>query len=128
MKFGNLLVVVLLGSALAVGILAFSAPLSAKPGWQYPAQGELALSPEQREQIANLRAAFRDRVKRLDWSVTDGQHAPATMQKARELRIALREEIREVLTNEQLNHLRSGAGSCPHGGQAVKRQSATLYL
>ena len=128
MKFMNLLFVLLLGSALGIGILAFSAPLSAKPGWQHPAQGELALSTEQREQIANLRAAFRDRVNNLDWSVTDGQHAPGTLQQARELRLALRAEIRDVLTEAQLNHLRSSAGSCPHSGQTVKRQSATLYL
>ncbi|MEE4297093.1 MAG: hypothetical protein V2J20_10830 [Wenzhouxiangella sp.] len=128
MKSINMLVVLFLGSALGIGILALSAPLSAKPGWQHPAQGELALSAEQRDQIANLRAAFRDRLKNLDWAVTDGEHAPGTLQQARELRLALREEIRDLLTEAQLNHLHSSARACPHGGQTVKRQSATLYL
>jgi Spy/CpxP family protein refolding chaperone len=128
MKLSNLLLVLILGGTLGLGILAFSAPIAAKPGWQHPAQGELALTSEQREQIANLRAAFHDRVKNLDWSLQDGEHASDTLQEARELRIALRQEIRDVLTDAQREHLRSTRSSCPYGGVPVQRQSATLYL
>ena len=128
MKLSKLLFTLLIGVALGIGILVFSAPISAKPGWQHPAQGELALTAEQREQISNLRAAFHERIKGLDWSVTDGQHAPDTLREARELRLALRAEIKDVLSDEQLAHLRSMRKSCPHGGEAAQPQTTTLYL
>ena len=128
MKLTHWLAIVLFGTALGLGALALSAPISAKPGWQHSAQSELALTDEQRAQIANLRAAFRDQVKSLDWSVEDGEHAPTTLQQARELRMALREEIRDVLTDAQLDHMRSQRSACPHGSAIAKPKSTTLYL
>jgi hypothetical protein len=134
MKAANILTVILLGSALGTGTLIFSSPTEAEAGWQHSERGTLALTSEQRQQIANLSDAFHDRIKGLDWSVQDGSHDPNTLRTARELRLALRAEIRDVMTQEQLEHIHSARKTCPHGGQAnpgpqpVKTDSATLYL
>jgi len=130
MKISNVLAVLLLGSALGFGILSLSAPSLAGAGWQGSANTDLALSGEQREQIANLRAAFHDRIKSLNWAVRDGNHDRETLREARELRMALRAEIRNVMTKEQLEHMKSARKTCPHGGQPqpVQANSATLYL
>lgn len=128
MKLTSLLFVLLVGTALGLGALALAAPIAAGPSSQHSAQNQLALTDQQRSQIANLRAAFRDRVKNLDWRVTDEGHAPKTLQQTRELRIALREEIKEVLTEAQLNHMRAQRSACPRGSADTKPQSATLYL
>ncbi len=125
----NALIVV---GCLAVLALVLSSPIAAKPGWAQPDHGDLALSGEQREQIANLRGAFHERIKELDWSVREGGHDPETLQRARELRLALRAEIRDVLTQQQLEHMESASKRCPHGGkrgiQPVRQQTTTLYL
>jgi hypothetical protein len=128
MKISSMLTVLLLGTALGLGVLALSAPIAAKPGWSQPDSSELRLTGEQREQIANLRAAFHARLKSLDWSIKDGQHGADTLREARELRMALREEIQDVLTEDQRNHLHSQTKRCPRGGMPVERQTTTLYL
>jgi len=128
MNISRVLTILLLGTALGFGILALSAPIAAKPGWSQPDSSDLTLTGEQREKIANLRAAFHERVKGLDWSIKDGEHAADTLRKARELRMALREEIQDVLTDEQLSHLHSHSKRCPHGGTPAERQATTLYL
>ncbi len=130
MKISNVLTVLLLGSALGFGVLSLTAPTQAGVAWQAPADADLALSAKQREQIANLRAAFHDRVKSLDWGVRDGSHDRETLREARELRLALRAEIRSVMTDEQLEHMKSARKTCPHGGRAqpVQTDNATLYL
>lgn len=121
-----------LAAVLVVLALLFASPILAKPGWSHPAPGDLALSAQQREQISNLRSAFGHKLKALDWSVGDGGHAPETLQQARELRLALRAEIRDILTAEQLARMDSAHRSCPHGGkpdmQPVRHQTTTLYL
>ena len=134
MKAANILTVLLLGSALGTGVLIFSSPTEAEANWQHSDRGTLALTGEQREQIADLSDVFHDRIKSLDWSVQDGNHDPDTLRAARELRLALRAEIREVMTQEQLEHIHSARKTCPRGGQAhpgpqpVQADSATLYL
>jgi hypothetical protein len=121
-----------LTAALVVLALLFTSPILAKPGWSHPAHGDLALSSEQRNEIRNLRGAFHDKLKALDWTVDEGGHAPETLQQARELRLALRAEIRDVLTSEQLERMGSANRSCPHGGkgdaQQVRQQGTTLYM
>ncbi|MEE4296442.1 MAG: hypothetical protein V2J20_07485 [Wenzhouxiangella sp.] len=121
-----------LASALIALALLVASPILAKPGWSHPAHGDLALSAEQRDQIRNLRGAFHDKLKALDWTVNESGHAPDTLRQARELRLALRAEIRDVLTPEQLERMSSAHGRCPHGGkggaQQVRQQSTTLYL
>jgi len=124
--------VLLVAALVALAVLTAS-PISAKPGWSHPVLGNLDLSREQQAQIQNLRSAFRDQFKSLDWSVQDGGHAPETLQQARELRIALRAEIREVLTDEQRQAMDSARRGCPHHGKAAparadQPQSGTLYL
>lgn len=121
-----------LAAVLVVGSLLFVSPILAKPGWSHPTPGDLALSAEQREQINNLRSAFSHKLKSLDWSVEEGGHAPETLQRARELRMALRAEVRDILTAEQLKRMDSARRSCPHGGKPdmlpVRQETATLYL
>ncbi|MFP4277649.1 MAG: hypothetical protein ACLFQ2_09515 [Wenzhouxiangella sp.] len=132
MKRAQVIYALAVTGCLVVLALAFSSPIAAKPGWSHPGHGDLALSSEQRKQIANLRGAFHERIKALDWSVEDGSHDPATLQQARELRLALRAEIREVLTDAQLEHMESAGKRCPRGGQPeirpVRQQTTTLYL
>ncbi|MFW5815433.1 MAG: hypothetical protein ACOCVP_01130 [Wenzhouxiangella sp.] len=132
MKQAHVLNALAIAACLAALALVFSSPIAAKPGWSDPARGDLALSGEQRDQIANLRGAFHDRIKDLDWSIHDGEHDPKTLQQARELRLALRAEIRDVLTAKQLEHMDSARKRCPHGGapekQPVRQQTNTLYL
>ncbi|NDY94187.1 hypothetical protein [Wenzhouxiangella limi] len=132
MKKAHILNVLLVAGSLAVLALVFSSPIAAKPGWSNPEPGGLALSGAQRDQIANLRGAFHEKIKDLDWSVDDSGHDPETLQRARELRLALRAEIRDVLTEEQLEHIDSAQKRCPHGGkreqQPVRQQTTTLYL
>lgn len=124
----NLIVIV---SALAA-IVLLAGPLAAKPG-SHPVLGQLDLSQEQQQEIQNLRSAFRDQVDSLDWSVTNGGHAPETMQQWRELRMALRAEIREVLTDEQRQAMDAvRRGSCPYSGKVApartQQQTTTLFL
>lgn len=129
-KLSVLNILVLTAALMAFGLLV--SPLAAKPG-SHPVLGQLDLTQEQQQQIQNLRSAFRNQFDTLDWSVENGGHAPETLQQARELRMALRAEIREVLTDEQRQAMdASRRGSCPHSGKAtpvrVQQQTTTLYL
>jgi len=132
MKFSQFATAVALTLSLSVLVMAFSSSSQARPGWSQPAHGDLSLTTEQRNQIANLRGAFHDQIKALDWSVQDGGHDPATLQQTRELRLALRAEIRELLTAEQLEHMDSAHRRCPGGDKPgvrpVRQQTTTLYL
>lgn len=113
-------------------LVLLAGPLAAKPG-SHPVLGQLELSQQQQQQIQNLRSAYREKLNTLDWSVNDGAHAPETLQQWRELRIALRAEIREVLTEDQRQALdASSRKSCPYSGQAtpvrVQQRTNTLFL
>ncbi len=122
----------LLLAALAALAFLVASPISAKPGWSHPVLGQLELSSEQQNEIQNLRSAFRDQFRGLDWSYDEGGHSSETLQQARELRIALREEIREVLTEQQRELMDSARKGCPYSGKrapaSASPQSATLYL
>lgn len=125
----NLIVIV---SALAT-VFLLAGPLAAKPN-SHPVLGQLELSQDQQQQIANLQSAFREQVSELDWSVVNGSHAPETLQQWRELRIALRAEVRDVLTEEQqqvADAMRRGV--CPYSGKvaparAQQPTTTTLFL
>ena len=124
----NLIVMV---SALAT-VFLLAGPLAAKPN-SHPVLGQLELNPDQQRQIENLQSAFREQIGELDWSVSDGGHAPETLQQWRELRIALRAEIREVLTDEQRQAMDAvRRGSCPYSGKAapvrVQQPTTTTLL
>ncbi len=123
----NFIVVV---SALAVFVL-LAGPLAAKPS-SHPVLGQINLTEEQRQEIQNLRGAFRDEVDSLDWSVTEEGHDAETLQQWRELRMALRDEIREVLTEEQREAMDAARrGTCPYSGKtapASTEQTTTLFL
>ncbi|MGY6553291.1 MAG: hypothetical protein ACXIUM_02095 [Wenzhouxiangella sp.] len=124
--------VIVIVSALAT-IFLLAGPLAAKPN-AHPVLGQLELSQDQQQQIANLQSAFRAQVGDLDWSLVDGVHPPETVQQWRELRIALRAEIREVLTEEQRQIADAmRAGVCPHSGKATPARvqqpsTTTLFL
>lgn len=132
MKNRFALTATILAALLVALAVLFTSPTLAKPGWSHPAQGDLTLSAEQRDRISNLRGAFHDKLKALDWTVDENGHASETLQQARELRLALRAEIRDVLTPAQLERMDSAHRSCPHGGkreiQPVRQQTTTLYL
>lgn len=122
---------------MALGLLMvnplLASSLSSKPGGSHPVLGGLELSDEQQQQIRNLRSAFRDQVNALDWSVENGAHSPQTLRQARELRMALRAEVREVLTEEQRQAMDAARrGSCPHSGRVApvrtQQRTSTLFL
>ncbi len=122
-------------AAVSLFVLTVSpTPVTAKPGWSMENHPMLGLTEEQRDYIDDLRAIYRERIGELDWSVTEEGHAPETLQEARELSAALRAEIREVLTDEQREAMKSYRASCPHSGQRgsrkqqIDRTSGTLYL
>ena len=110
-------------AAVSLFVLTVSpTPVTAKPGWSMENHPVLGLTEEQRDYINNLRAAYRERIGELDWSVTDNGHPPETLQEARELRAALRAEIRDVLTDEQHEAMKRNQFSCPHSGQRGSRK------
>ncbi len=122
-------------AAVSVLVLTVSpSPVTAKPGWSMENHTVLGLTEEQRDYIDDLRSAYRERIGELDWAVTEDGHPPETLQEARELRAALRAEIREVLTDEQREAMKGKQAACPHSGQRgsqtrqINRSSGTLYL
>lgn len=123
------LLVLLCGLALAA-----AGPISAKPGWSHPGQEapSSSFTAEQRDHIRNLHSAYRAALSELDWSIGEHGHAPETMQKARELRMALRAEIFDVLHRDSQAAKSSEKGTCPYSGRAMPvrfdTDAATLYL
>jgi len=133
MKKVSFLSTVLVLAALG-GLALFAAgPISAMPGWSHPghASPSIAVTEEQREHIRNLHSAYRAALSNLDWRIADNGHAPETMQQARELRMALRAEIAEVLDRGG-EVAGAGEGACPYSGHAkpvrFKVDANTLYL
>ena len=131
-QFSAIVFAGLLAALIGFGLSA--APVTAKPGWSMENHPVLGLSEEQRDYIADLRAAYRDRIRDLDWSVTDDGHSSDTLREARALRSALRAEIQEVLTDEQREAMQRSRSTCPHSGKGaptpvrVEQSSGTLYL
>ena len=102
------------------------------PGWSHPGHDGLTISETQREQIRNLHDAYRAALSSLDWSVDEDGHSSETMQQARELRIALRAEIMDVLQRGDSGRAPAGEGTCPWSGKKIPAKSQsnaeTLYL
>lgn len=114
------------------GIALVAGPISAMPDWPHPAHEGISLSDKQRDQIRNLHSAYRAALSNLDWSVGENGHSSETMQQARELRIALRAEIMDVLRRGDTRQGSTPEGVCPYSGKPtpVKFESDadTLYL
>ena len=130
-----------LGAALLLAVLGglalFAAgPTSAMPGWSHSGQTDSpahpSISEEQRDQIKALHSAYRAALSQLDWSIDDNGHAPDTMQQAKELRMALRAEISDVLRRGSDAMASSSETGCPYGGQRKPVKFAdnaqTMYL
>ncbi len=122
-------VTVLMAVALLSALAFAAAPIAAMPGWSKDTSGVVPITEQQRDQIQNLHRAYRAAIANLDWSVSENGHASETMQQARELRIALRAEILDVIHRD--GQAAQSAG-CPYGGKAqpvrVDRDTDTLYL
>lgn len=121
----------LLAAALG-GIALLAAPISAMPGWSHPSHAGPAISEEQRDQIRNLHSAYRAALSSLDWSVDESVHSSETMQRARELRVALRAEIVDVLQRGDSRQGSAHEGTCPYSGRTTpvssRSNADTLYL
>lgn len=133
MRKGSFLNAALVLASLGAIALVSPGPISAMPGWSHPghASPSIAIPEEQREHIRNLHSAYRAALSDLDWSVGEKGHAPETMQKARELRMALRAEIFDVLHRDS-EATGSAKGGCPYSGGKTpvrfKVDANTLYL
>lgn len=125
----------------ALGGLAFVAagPTAAMPGWSHPDRPDASGNPpvasindEQREEIRQLHGAYRAALAELDWSVGQNGHASETMQQARELQMALRAEIFDVLHRDSEATSSTDEGGCPYSGRAIPvkldSDAPTLYL
>ena len=81
--------------------------------------------------IRALHGAYRAAVGELDWSVGENGHAPETVEQARDLRMALEAEIREVLERGTMKALRAASVSVPtveRHGRVSESKGLTLYL
>jgi Spy/CpxP family protein refolding chaperone len=111
--------------------LVTAGPTSAMPGWGDGHAG-MSITQEQREQIRNLHSAYRAALSNLDWSVDENGHSSETMQQARELRIALRAEIMDVLNRGKQPAASTPEGTCPYSGETqpvrLESNANTLYL
>lgn len=127
-KFKLIGVSFLLAAATALALVT-AGPSSAMPGWSSEGHGGMSISQQQREQIRNLHSAYRAALSNLDWSVTENGHSSETMSKARELKIALHEEIMDVLNR---GGEVAGEGTCPYSGKQrpvrLESDADTLYL
>jgi len=120
--------------ALSLGALALVtvSPTLAMPGWSNSDGSEDSIKSEQREQISALHSAYRAALAELDWSVGENGHAPETMLQARQLQLALRAEIFDVIHRDRKAANSSRDGACPYSGQPkpvkVDGSTRTLYL
>lgn len=124
---------VLLLLALIGGLtLVTSSSSSATPGLTSPGHAAPSINAQQRDLIRALHGAYRAAVAELDWSVGENGHAPETVEQARDLRMALEAEIREVLERGNDKGTSSGARVRPYSGQtrpgSSESKSLTLYL
>lgn len=119
--------------AAIVGIMiAASGPTSAMPGWSKPGASKILITTEQRDHIRNLHAAYKAAVANLDWSVDETGHAPETMRQARDLRLALRAEIIDVIHHSTAVSESSSEPACPYSGKTtpvrLENDGQTLYF
>ena len=126
--FGIFLLLALVGGVM----LVTSSSSSATPGLTQPGHAAPSINAQQRDMIRALHGAYRAAVAELDWSVDENGHSPATVEQARDLRMALEAEIREVLERGADEGTSSGERIRPYSGQTrpVKLESKdpTLYL
>ncbi|HMB37547.1 MAG TPA: hypothetical protein VKO85_00575 [Wenzhouxiangellaceae bacterium] len=108
-------------AALSGLALVAAGPTSAMPGWLDSGQASLSSHPsineKQRDQIKALHSAYRAALSKLDWSTGENGHSPDTMQQAKELRMALRAEISDVLRRGSEVAGSSSESGCPYSGQ-----------
>jgi len=130
--FGILLLLASLGGV----TLVTSSPSSAMPGWTHPGRAAPAINAEQRDMIQALHVLYRAAVAELDWSVDENGHAPESVEQARNLRLALQAEIKDVLARGddagKPTGKANGEGVCPFSGQTqpvnLESKGPTLYL
>jgi len=113
--------------------LAMSAgPISAMPGWSKEANPAISITAQQRDQIQNLHSAYRAAISNLDWSVDENGHPTETMKQARDLRMALRAEIFDVIHRDSEGAQPASGSTCPYSGEAqpvrVKKDRDSMYL
>lgn len=129
----KLLGAVVVGLVVTIGPIAAIADGLDDPPTASPAgvEGDV-ISQSQREQIRNLHEAYRAALAKLDWSAGSEGHSSDTLRQARELRMALRAEIFDVIHRGAERAPASGEGQCPYSGKAapvrVKAAEGTLYL
>lgn len=118
--------------ALIIALGLSAAPISAMPGWSKEGKPALSITEQQRDQIRNLHSAYRAAIGTLDWSVDENGHPVETMQEARELRMALRAEIFDVIHREREGVQPAAGKTCPYSSEAkpvrVKKDRNSLYL
>jgi len=108
------------------------APLSAMPGWSEPGRSAVPITEEQREHIRNLHDAYRAALANLDWRVDENGHPPDTVAQARDLELALRAEIIEVMHRAGEASAPAPGSVCPYSGKTtpvrLEGDGPTLYL
>lgn len=126
--FGVVLFAVLLGGF----ALVTSGPIAAMPGWSNSGQPVTSINEIQRDQIKALHGAYRAALAELDWSIGENGHAPETMRQARDLRMALRAEISDVLRRGSETGGSNEKSVCPYSGKKMPVRfddnAPTLYL
>lgn len=124
--------VALFVAAVVGAMIAASGPTSAMPGWSKPGTSKILITTEQRDHIRNLHAAYKAAVSDLDWSVDETGHAPDTMRQARDLKLALRAEIFDVIHRPSAVSESSSEPTCPYSGKMtpvrLENDGQTLYL
>jgi len=106
--------------ALIMGLGMFApGSTSAYPGAQHPSHTINALSDEQRRHIQSLKSAYRAAVSNLDWSIGEHGHAPETMQRMQELRLALHAGIMNVMARH--GNQPASTGTCPYSGKNLDK-------
>jgi len=117
-----------------IGGLTFvtSSSSSATPGLIQPGHATPSINAQQRDMIRALHGAYQAAVAELDWSVGENGHAPETVEQARDLRMALEAEIRDVLERGTDEDTLNNERVRPYSGQTrpgnFEGKDSTLYL
>lgn len=132
MMKGRLFGIVLFAISFGALALATAGQTSAMPGWSNSGKPGISINETQRDQIKALHGAYRAALAELDWSVGENGHATETVRQARELRMALRAEISDVLGRSNENAGSNEQGACPYSGRKTPVRfddsAPTLYL
>ncbi|MBL38967.1 MAG: hypothetical protein CMP07_11215 [Xanthomonadales bacterium] len=132
MMKGKLFGVVLFAISFGALALATAGQTAAMPGWSNSGKPGISISETQRDQIIALHGAYRAALAELDWSLGENGHAPETMRQARDLRMALRAEISDVIRRGNETAGSNEQGACPYSGRktpvSFDDNAPTLYL